>query len=241
MPAGRVPAPPPGAPQRPGGPPAGASVTQRAATPRPRAHRQWRRAATADDRSWAASPPRHPPSRPAARDGGPPRRWPLPDAASRAAPARCGRHRRARGRRSLRRARARRPRRPTAVSPGASSHRSSSLRSRGLRAGADAHAQSTGQSDGFVLPGMRQRSERTGALPRRVRSFVYLPIFPAFVTRISIVAFGRYVRLSAADADQLRGHRLALERAALPAAADPDARAARGPDRHARERGARCP
>src|SRR3954462_15984772 len=43
---------------------------------------------------------------------------------------------------------------------------------------------------------MRQRSERTGALPRRVRSFVYLPTFPAFVTRISIVAFGRYVRLS---------------------------------------------
>src|SRR3954462_3887477 len=43
---------------------------------------------------------------------------------------------------------------------------------------------------------MRQRSERTGALARRVRSFVYLPTFPAFVTRISIVAFGRYVRRS---------------------------------------------
>src|SRR4051794_16489696 len=43
---------------------------------------------------------------------------------------------------------------------------------------------------------MRQRSRRTGALPRRVRSFVYLPIFPALVTRISIVAFGRYVRRS---------------------------------------------
>ena len=32
---------------------------------------------------------------------------------------------------------------------------------------------------------------RTGALPRRVRTRVYLPIFFGCVTRISIVAFGR--------------------------------------------------
>ena len=48
-----------------------------------------------------------------------------------------------------------------------------------------------GHLTGFVLPGIRQRSKRTGALPRRVLTRVYLPIFFACVTRISIVAFGR--------------------------------------------------
>ena len=54
------------------------------------------------------------------------------------------------------------------------------------------------------------------------------------------VAFGAVRALQRADADQLRGDGLALVRAAAPAAADPDARAARGPDRDAGELGARA-
>ncbi len=54
-----------------------------------------------------------------------------------------------------------------------------------------AEAQPAGHLTGLVFPGIRQRSRRSGALPRRVRTRVYLPIFCACVTRISIVAFGR--------------------------------------------------
>ena len=53
-----------------------------------------------------------------------------------------------------------------------------------------AAAQAVGHFTGLVLPGMRQRSSRWGALPRRVLSRVYLPIRRAWVTRISIVTRG---------------------------------------------------
>ena len=103
-----------------------------------------------------------------------------------------------------------------------------------------AEGQPAGHLTGFVLPGMRQRSIRTGALPRRVRTRVYLPIFFAFVTRISIVAFGRYVRRSerrlislAATALRLNAQPFPLQRIRM--------RVPRGrPDRDARERGARA-
>ena len=107
--------------------------------------------------------------------------------------------------------------------------RSASANASAIRTSAVRRVTRSGISPACVLPGIRQRSMRSGALPRRVRTRVYLPIFFGWVTRISIVALRAIGALQRADADELRRDRLALVRAAASLAVEPDPRAAAAP------------